>query len=336
MRVAVIGAGAVGGTLAALLSCGGHDVEVVARGAHLDEILRRGIHLAGAWGDHTALIEASSELQRTPDLAIVATKAQDAEAAMRTAARLLDGVPVVIVQNGLGSVATGRAALPGSEVIGALALFAASYLAPGEIVVTATGRLYLDGSTTRSASVADVLRAVLPVSVTADFVGAQWTKLVVNQINALPAITGLSAQEVISHRGLRRIMAESMRETVRVGLDSGVRFAPLQGMSHRMLLLFHHAPAAFAGLLPLAMARRMGPTPNPGSTLQSIRRGQPTEIDHLSGAVVEAAAAAGGQATINAVLVRMVHEVEGGRRFLTPDEVMERVRQTTSRSGNGG
>jgi hypothetical protein len=32
----------------------------------------------------------------------------------------------------------------------------------------------------------------------------------------------------------------------------------------------------------------------------------------------------------------MVHEVEGGRRFLTPDEVVERVRQTTSRSGNGG
>jgi 2-dehydropantoate 2-reductase len=65
--------------------------------------------------------------------------------------------------------------------------------------------------------------------------------------------------------------------------------------------------------------------PNPGSTLQSIRRGQLTEIDYLNGAVVAEANAHGLEAPINAQLVELVHEVERTRVFLSPAEVVERV-----------
>jgi 2-dehydropantoate 2-reductase len=73
------------------------------------------------------------------------------------------------------------------------------------------------------------------------------------------------------------------------------------------------------------MARRMGATPNPGSTLQSIRRGQATEIDYLNGAVVRAAEGLGRTAPVNAALVALVHEVEASGSFLSPDEVTARV-----------
>lgn len=327
MRVAVIGAGAVGGTLAALLARGGHEVEVTARGEHLEAIRRGGIRLTGAWGEYTAMVDASTELRRAPQLAIVATKAQDAEAAMRASARLLEGIPVVTVQNGLSSVATGRSVLPRSAVLGALALFAASYLSPGEIFVTARGPIYLGRGDEAGPThvVGEALDGILPVEWTENFVGAQWTKLVVNQINALPAITGLSAQAVIANPGLRRTMTDSMREVTRVGLASGVRFTKLQGLSHGMLRIFIDAPFLIAQLLPLAMARRMGETPNPGSTLQSIRRGQRTEIDHLNGAVVTAADQVSLAAPINAALLEMVHEVEANGRFLSPDEVLSRL-----------
>ena len=77
---------------------------------------------------------------------------------------------------------------------------------------------------------------------------------------------------------------------------------------------------------PRAMARRMGDVPNPGSTLQSIRRGQPSEIDHLAGAVVRAAQRNGRDAPVNAALVDLVHEVERSGAFLTPAAVVERLR----------
>ncbi len=330
MKVAVIGAGAVGGTIAALLHRAGHEVEVTARGEHLAAIADGGIRLSGAWGEHVAHVTASERLQGAPDIAFVTTKAHDAQAAVSEAGDLLDGIPVVIVQNGLSGVSVARAANPHAHVVGALALLAASYLSPGDVAVTATGSVYLGaGSAGATDAAARVLGEVLPVVVTRDFAGALWTKLVVNQINALPAITGMSAQAVIADPGLRRIMTDGMRETVRVALATGVRFAPLQGLTHPILVAVARAPSLIAQLLPLLLARRMGLVPNPGSTLQSIRRGQRTEVDYLNGAVVEAARAAGRTAPVNAALVALVHDVEARGRFLTPTEVMAR----TGRSG---
>ena len=322
----------MGATLAALLHRDGHDLEVTARGEHLAAIRSTGIQLGGAWGEHTARVEANGVVSRVPELAVVATKAQDAAAALAASSAALTGVPVVIVQNGLASFTSAEAATARSGVVGGLALFAASYLDSGRVSVTAPGHLYLGvqapgnaGDDAALAVAITVLGAVLTAQSTENFRGAQWTKLVINQINALPAITGLSAQTVIAHRGMRRIMVGSMRETVRAGFAAGIRFETLQGLSHPILRLFERAPFELAQLIPLAMARRMGATPNPGSTLQSIRRGQLTEVDHLNGAVVSAAAQTGTDAAINARLVGLVHEVERTGRFLSPTELLARL-----------
>jgi 2-dehydropantoate 2-reductase len=148
---------------------------------------------------------------------------------------------------------------------------------------------------------------------------------VINQVNALPAITGLSVQEVVANRGLRRVMTASMRECARIGLASGIHFETLQGLKHGRLRLLAIAPLWVGQRLPELMARRMGATPNPGSTLQSVRRGQATEIDYLNGAVVRAAQALGRSAPINAGLVELVHGVEATGEFLAPEEVVARI-----------
>jgi 2-dehydropantoate 2-reductase len=328
MRIGVVGAGAVGGAIAALLVRGGHDVEVTARGAHLAAILERGIHLSGAWGDYTATVEAGEVLARAPELVIVATKAQDSALAIRENAHLLRGIPLLVVQNGLDAIATARAEAPRSDIVGGLATFASSFLSPGEITVTTSGHVYLGVAgpdDVPARFVARVLSAVMPASVIPNFAGAQWTKLVINQVNALPAITGLSVQEVIANAALRRIMTASMRETVRTGRANRIRFEKIQGLGRRGLALFSTLPLWLGQVLPALMSARVGKTPNPGSTLQSIRRGQSTEIDFLNGAVVRAALNVGREAPVNAALVALVHEVEATGAFLSPEDVVARV-----------
>src|SRR5690349_17687955 len=123
MRVGVIGAGAVGGAMAALLDRAGHDVEVTARGAHLDAIRESGIRLTGGWGEHVARVQAGELLTRAPELVIVATKAQDAVAAIRDNIRVLRGMSVLVVQNGLDGVDAAAQASPRSDIVGALATF---------------------------------------------------------------------------------------------------------------------------------------------------------------------------------------------------------------------
>jgi 2-dehydropantoate 2-reductase len=325
MRIGVIGAGAIGGAMAALAARAGHDVEVTARGDHLKAIESSGIRMTGGWGEFTARVTAGTALTRAPELAIIATKAQDARAAILGNARLLNGIPVVVVQNGLKGVSTARPLLPRSDILGGLALYATSLVEPGHIAITTTGPTFIGGGDDLPARyVVDSLADTMPTKLVSNFVGAQWTKLIVNQVNALPAITGFSVQEVIAHAGLRRILTRSMRENVRVARTVRIRFESLQGLTNGGLRVFATVPVGVAETLPKLMARRMGATPNPGSTLQSIRRGVRTEIDYLNGAVVAAATAAGTTAPVNAAIVALVHEVEETKKFLTPDEVMAR------------
>jgi 2-dehydropantoate 2-reductase len=330
MRIGVIGAGAIGGTIAALLDRVGHQVEVTARGAQLAAIRADGLRLDGAWGSHTARVDADEILRTQPELAFLCTKAQDAAAAIRENQHLLGGIPVVVVQNGLTGLRQAATMLPGSDCVGALALYAASYLSPGRVSVTTAANTYIgagSGEPPEAAVFATrVLDAAMPTFAVDNFDGAQWTKLIVNQINAMPAITGLSAQDAIADRGLRRIVTASMREAVRVGFDRGIRYGSIQGLSNGILRFVAASPLWAGQAVLLTMKRRMGATPNPGSTLQSIRRGQLTEIDYLNGAVVGEAHELGREAPINAAIVGLVHEVERTRAFIEPAAVIDRMR----------
>ncbi|UAJ80858.1 2-dehydropantoate 2-reductase [Leifsonia sp. ZF2019] len=330
MRIGVIGAGAIGGAVAALLDRVGHLVEVTARGEHLAAIRRDGLRLDGGWGEHTARVDAAETLQSTPELVFLCTKAQDARAAIEENAHLLRGITVVVVQNGLAGLRQASELLPDSDCVGALALYASSYLSPGRITVTTTANTYLgagDGPPPASAvAAAGVLDAAMPAFAVANFTGAQWTKLIVNQVNAMPAITGLSVQQTLGDRALRAIVTASMQEATRVGFDRGIRYGSIQGLDDRILRFVARAPRWAAQIVPLLMRRRMGATPNPGSTLQSIRRGQRSEIDYLNGAVVAEAAELGRAAPVNAALTALVHEVEHAGAFVPRPVVLDRLR----------
>ncbi len=331
LRVGVLGAGAVGGVLAALLDRAGHEVLVTARGEHGDALRAHGLRLTGGWGESVHPLAVVDLLPAGLDLIALATKAHDSAAAL-VAAAAGDGVPVLVVQNGLGGAESVRDALPRSPVALGLALFAASLVGPGHVAVTGPAGLTLGGDAAALAVALPLLRAAVPAEVDAatDVRGAQWTKLLVNQVNALPAITGLSVQQVVAHDGLRRLLTASMREAAAVGRALGVDWATIGPVGPRSVDALLAAPAAPGDpapgeAVPLALVAGMGEVPNPASTLQSIRRGRTTEIDALNGAVVAAGAGAGVPAPLNAALVSLVHDVERTGVFLTPEAVLRAV-----------
>lgn len=325
----MIGAGAIGGTVAALLHRAGHPVEVTARGTHLEAIVASGIQLTGAWGDYRATVDAGPVLSRRPELVIVATKAMAAPAAVIANQKMLGEAPVVVFQNGLDGLEAVASASPHTPLVGALSLIAASLVAPGEVTVTTAASTWLGmanpGDPDDPARYAEsILSQAIPCEVVTNFLGARWTKLIINQANALPAITGLSMQNVIEHPKLRALMAQSMQEAARIGLARGVHFEEVNGITHTDIARLAAAPAADADFIALRLRDYLGDVPNPGSTLQSIRRGQASEIDYLNGAVVAAGQSVGLPVDTNARLVKLVHEVEQSGRFFDPDTVLSR------------
>ncbi len=340
MRIAVIGAGAVGGLVAALAARAGHEVLVTARGEHAAAIARAGLHVDGGWGEWVAAVELVESIPGPPnddpagraldpralDLIILATKVHDSAEALAPWA-LHDGTPVLVLQNGLGGEDAVRDALPTSPVAIGLALFAVSLTGPGHITVTGPNGLTLGGDPAAVAVAEPLLRAALPAELVlaGDIRGAQWTKLLINQVNALPAITGLSVQQTIAHPQLRDVIARAMLETVRVGMAAGARWGAIGSVNADVVARVSAGGAPEASALAEHLAAGMGDVPNPASMLQSIRRGRQTEVDAINGWIVALGNSFGISTPVNAALIGLVRKAQAGSPSLSPAEALLRI-----------
>lgn len=194
MRYVVIGAGAVGGTIGGRLYAAGRDTILVARGAHLDVLRERGLQLDEPDGSRTLPIPAvASPAQvdwRPGDIAVVATKVQDARAALAT---VPSDIPVVCAQNG---VAGERFAAAGhARVIAMCVLLPAEHLEPGVVAAYAPGVLdvgrYPSGSDGLVEQVAaDLAGAGFGSRADPSIMTAKYRKLLANLGNAVEATCG--------------------------------------------------------------------------------------------------------------------------------------------------
>ena len=320
MRVAVLGAGAVGSAVGALLQRAGQEVTLVARADHAEAIRAAGLALDGPAGAFTVPVAAASSLDFRPDLALLAVKTQDVEAAVRAARPFLDGVPFVTMQNGVRSDAIVAALLPEASLLSTVVMVTATYLSPGHVTLVERGHLVLGrpGGPHDALvdQVASVLNAAVPTVVSDNLLGAHWLKLLMNLNNAVPALTNLPLREASRDPFLRRLSVALMREGLAVADRAGVSLAPLQGVSVRTVRLMTRLPTPLAARVFASRAGRLGDGwPILGSTLQSLRRGRPTEIDYLNGEIVRRGRELGVPTPFNEATVALVHNIERTGRF---------------------
>ena len=138
VRIAVVGAGAMGSVYAGLLADAGNDVWVVDTWeAHVSAIREHGLRVEGASGDRTVRLGATTRAAEVGevDLIVIATKAMDVHAASTAATPLAGpGTVVLPIQNGLGSADTVAEIFgPERTVVGVAGGFGASVVAPGHV-----------------------------------------------------------------------------------------------------------------------------------------------------------------------------------------------------------
>jgi 2-dehydropantoate 2-reductase len=340
MRIAVIGAGAVGSAIGALLTRAGHDCVLVARPDHRAAIRAGGLRLTGCLGPVTVDVEAVDRIRSAPDLALLTTKAHDAAAAMAANRAGLAGAPQLLAPNGIRGVDLASQFCRPEQVAGAVVMMAATHLRPGAVDLPYLGSLVLGRATgppdAMVATIASVLDHAIPTATTGNFRGAQWTKLLLNLNNALAAVTGLDDRGLLATPPLLRAGVALMREGLRVADATGVRLASLPGVPAAMVRAAGWLPAPACAQLARYRAGRLALAgPVIPSTLQSLRRGRPTEIDYLNGEVARAGRQAGVPALLNERVVHLVHEVARRGRPYPPDEVLALLRPVTMPGGAG-
>lgn len=323
-RIAIIGAGAIGSALGALLSRAGQDVRLIGSAAQVEAIRREGLHVDGALGAFNVRIDAAETLDFRPELAFLTVKTQDVVAAVRANLAFLGDAPLVTFQNGVQSDALVASVLPSPNIVSAVVNIHANYLTPGSVTVLYPGPLVIGRPFAPNdagvAVIASILRTAVPTRLSDNIRGVHWLKLIVNLNNAFPALTNRSFRDIYDDPELRQLAVRVMREGVQVARRAGIRLESLPDTPAALIRLIGWLPLRLAASVAAAKARRMESRwPLLGSTLQSLRRKRPTEIDYLNGEIVRLGRELGVATPLNATLVGMVHQVERGQPFLALD-----------------
>ena len=329
-RIAILGAGAVGSALGASLSRAGEQVTIIGRPAHLDAIRREGLKVDGRAGSSTARLATAESLEFRPDYAFLTVKSQDVLTALRANLDHLQDVPLVTFQNGVRSDDMAATLLPKPHITSAVVSISATYLTHGAVTVIYPGSLVIGHPFPESSTPLEPLRSLLDhaahTTISHNIRGVHWLKLLFNLNNAFPALLNMSLHQTYRHPPIRSLSARVIREGLRAVDAAGIRLESLPEVTVTLFRMLGILPPPLAGMLILLRARRIqSEWPLLGSTLQSLRRGRPTEIDYLNGEIVRLAEQVHTAAPLNSRLVELVHEVERTGRFLTTDELKARV-----------
>jgi 2-dehydropantoate 2-reductase len=223
VRVAVIGAGAVGSALGSLLWRAGEDVVLVGRAAHVAAIRAAGLSVEGVLGGFRATPHAEEQLSAKPDLALLTVKTADIVAALRHNAACLEGVPVVVLQNGLRGEALAASVLPAAQLVSAVVALHAEYRIPGRVALLHADELLVGRLDGKNDDLVERVRALLdkalPTSISANIRGARWAKLIARLGEVLPDRDPYA----------RSLAAGLKREGTAVAERAGVRLEPIPG-----------------------------------------------------------------------------------------------------------
>ena len=237
MRIAVIGAGGIGGIYGAALAKSGADVTFVARGAHLAAMRENGLRIEGDRGEtHIQPTQATANIAGigVVDYVLLCVKLWDVESAGEQLRPIVGPqTSVVPLQNGIDAADRLIPILGREAVMGGSAFVTGSIVAPGVIRQTGTYHRMTFGELDRSVSArgerlrdlcaAAGLEGVLSLDIRVPL----WEKFIVLvPLSGLNALTRVPLGKYRDDPDLFALLEASLRETVAVGLAEGIRLAP--------------------------------------------------------------------------------------------------------------
>jgi 2-dehydropantoate 2-reductase len=335
MRVTVLGAGAVGGWLAAGLARAGAEISVLARGATLAALARDGLTFLHEDRREAFPVRASGDPAAVAgaEVLLLGLKGHDLPALRPTIERLLGaGTVVLAVQNGLpwwfleggfGGAAAGLTlesvdpggalarAIPVGCVLGGVAHVGSRVEAPGVVRLMKQDRMLIGDPTGQHGPLAAALvEALRRGGVTAEAVPdirmEIWLKLWGNSnMNPLSALCRADMQAMLDDPGVHGLVVAMMREMVAIGARIGLPMA--QTIEER-----------------LVVTRRLGAFRT--SMLQDLEAGRSLETGPVLGCLVELAAHLGVEAPVAAGVHGLLRLLEAGRAQPVPVGTRSEVR----------
>ena len=301
LRIAVVGAGAVGGYFGGMLARAGAPVTMIGRQTFAEAVKESGLQLDTVQFRDTVYPEASTEIAAAAgaELVLFCVKTTDtASTAKSLAPHISSGAIVVSLQNGVNNAEEIRASA-GIDALPAVVYVAAAMSPPGYVKHLGRGDLVVGPKNARTERIANLfLQAKVPCRISENIEGELWTKLIWNcALNAISALGRVTYGEIFASSDARRIIETLVEEVLAVARAKGIHPPGLEDPK-----------AALAGALKIA--EQMSETRS--STAQDMARGKRTEIDSLNGYVARMGAQLGVATPVNHALYTLVKLQESG------------------------
>lgn len=298
-KIAVIGAGAVGGYFGGMLARAGAPVLFIGRPAFVEAVQKDGLLLDTLQFREHVPVTASADLSaaRDADIVLFCVKTTDTAATSKELAKILaPGAILISMQNGADNAEQIQAA-SGLTALAAAVYVAASCPAPGTVKHVGRGDLVLGPENEHTRRVAEIFnRAKVPVRISVNLTSELWTKLVWNcALNALSALGKVTYGEIIASAEAKQLLEGTVYEVLAVAKAAGIRPTGLEDPQ-----------AALAGAYKIA--EQMAATRS--STAQDMMRGKRTEIDSLNGFIARKGRELGVPTPLNHALYTLVKLAE--------------------------
>lgn len=323
--IAVIGGGAIGGITAAYLSKAGFDVELVVKYKEkAEQAANEGLHIIGVRGDHYLKVKAVADVEQLSgkkDIVMIVTKAYDMpDAARRVLPFLKDNSLVVSMQNGICVEALGDI-VGAARSVGCVIGWGSTMTSDGTLNMTSEGDFVIGGQLpdTDLTVLKEVLSCMLPTRISANIIADLYSKMIVNScITSLGVLCGLNLGKIMTYKRARNIFVSIIREAIDVANAMNVNVEPYGGKLDYYKLL--KGKGALADLRRDALIRIIGFKYRrlKSSSLQSLQRGKPTEVDYYNGYIAKKGAELGVATPVNARIVEMIKEIEAKKRTIDP------------------
>jgi 2-dehydropantoate 2-reductase len=299
-KIAVVGAGAVGGYFGGLLARAGAPLVMIGRAAFVEAVRKNGLFLETLHFQEIVRVEASVELEevRGAEIVLFCVKTTDNAATAKALAPLLaPGALVLSMQNGVDNVEQIRAAA-NLEALPAVVYVAASVPEPGRVKHVGRGDLVIGPKNEKTERIASLFSAAkVPCRISENIAGELWTKLVWNcALNAVSALGRAKYGQIAASADARKVVETVVDEVLAVARAANIHPPGLEDPK-----------TAIAGAFKIAtqMAEALS------STAQDMNRGKRTEIDSLNGYISRRGAELGVPTPVNHALFALVKLAEG-------------------------
>ncbi len=298
-RIAVVGAGAVGGYFGGMFARAGAPIVLIGRRHFADAVNSNGLVLDKSEGQERIRVAATTEMSAIRDCSLIlfSVKANDtAETAKQIAPFLQPDATVVCLQNGVDNADRVRA-VTNVVTVPAVVYVAVSVPEFGRVKHLARGDLIIGPLSERTTEVANVFnRAAISCRISENIEGELWVKLLCNcALNAISALGHARYGQIVQSGDAKQLMQDVVDEVLAVARAAGV---VLPGVDDR------ESGMAAAMKIATQMADAFS------STAQDLNRGRPTEIDALNGYIVRQGAALAVPVPINSALFTLVKLAE--------------------------